>query len=273
MVIDYHVPSAAYDELAEYDGSVVIERTKGEMSAKCDKEEMNFLALNLANDIVTGKMSVAEARRMYAETAMAFKAGDKRPYTQKLQFPVMRMSADPDMPLLPAPMTVAEIIKSWSPTAQEAAGSIIGRHGQPDEATPSMLIWYNNAPWKRTIVYRDVVAHMFPKPHPDLIEQFIDYRTPTGKFDELADYDGSVIVARTDGEISARCDKEELNILAINLANEVATGKRSVDDARRFYAETAKKFMAGEKPPYTQSLMFTVAKGGTADPDQPAPMK
>jgi hypothetical protein len=273
QVVDYQVPPAAFDELAQYDGSVIIERTKGEMSARCDKEEMNMLALNLANDIVQGKRSVADARAFYATTAMAFKKGEKPPYTQRLQFDPEAMSEDMDMPVLPPPTTVAEIIRSWSPTAQEVANAMIAKYGQPNEFTPAMLVWQNNGPWKRTIVNRDVVAHHFPKPHPDLLEQVIDYRAPTDRFDELAEYDGSVIAERTKGEISARCDKEGLNFLAINLANDVATGKRSVEDARRFYAENAKKFTEGEKPPYTQGLQFTRPTAATADPDQPFPPK
>lgn len=41
-----------------------VERTRGELAARCDKEEMNYLALNLANDIATGKVDVDEARRI-----------------------------------------------------------------------------------------------------------------------------------------------------------------------------------------------------------------
>jgi hypothetical protein len=52
------VPPDKFDELAEYDGSVIVERTKGEIAARCDLEGANFLALNLAHEIVTGKRSV-----------------------------------------------------------------------------------------------------------------------------------------------------------------------------------------------------------------------
>jgi hypothetical protein len=33
---------------------VIVERTKGELSARCEGEEANFLAINLAHQIVTG---------------------------------------------------------------------------------------------------------------------------------------------------------------------------------------------------------------------------
>ena len=117
-----------------------------------------------------------------------------------------------------------------------------------------MLVWHDNGPWKLSILYRDEVPHDFPKPHTDLLEQFVDYRVPTDTFDELAAYDGSVIVERTKGEISARCDKEEMKFLALNLADDIVKGRRTVADARAFYAKTAMAAMQGEKPIATGPL-------------------
>ena len=169
-------------------------------------------------------------------------------------------------------MSAESVLATWPAKPQEVARKMMDTYGQPTEVTASMLIWHKNGPWKRTIVYREEVPHSFPMAHPDLLEQFIDYRVPVDKYSDLAAYDGSVIVERTKGEISARCDKEEMNFLALNLANDIATGKRSVKDARTFYAETAMAFMKGQKSPYTRGLQFEVPKGGTADPDEPAKM-
>ncbi len=166
--------------------------------------------------------------------------------------------------------TVDQIISAWPDVPREVAQTVMEKYGSPHEATASRLIWFDNAPWKRTILYRDVVQHDFPMPHPDLLEQFIDYQAPLEMYDELAVYDGSVIVERTKGEISARCDKEEMNFLAINLANDVAIGERTPDEARQFYAETAMAFMEGTSDPYVEGFVFEVPDGGTADPDEPA---
>ena len=96
--------------------------------------------------------------------------------------------------------TVEALIADWPAMSKSAAGEIIGKYGQPNEAIASRLIWYDNGPWKRTIVYRDEVPHHFPNPHSDVVESFIDYRVPPEKFSELAKFDGSVIVERTKGE-------------------------------------------------------------------------
>jgi hypothetical protein len=97
QAINYRVPPEKCDELAAYNGSVTVRRTKGELVAMCDREPMNFLALNLAHDIVIGKLNVEEARQAYATTALAFRKGEQRPYTQALQFQVpQKNTGDPD---------------------------------------------------------------------------------------------------------------------------------------------------------------------------------
>lgn len=96
QIIDYRVPPEKFDELAKYDGSVIVERTKGEISVRCDKEEMNFLALNLAKEIIDGKKISEEARKEYAKSAMAFMMGRTNEYTDGLKLVTMRNAADPD---------------------------------------------------------------------------------------------------------------------------------------------------------------------------------
>lgn len=55
---------------------------------------------------------------------------------------------------------------------------MIQKYGFPQEATMSRVIWYNNKPWKRTVVYRETVPHNFPTPHKIFLEQAIDYYVP-----------------------------------------------------------------------------------------------
>lgn len=158
-------------------------------------------------------------------------------------------------------------IANWPQTSKMVAQEMIAKYGQPQGVTSEMLVWNNNGPWKRTIVSRDTVAHNFPTPHPDLLEQVINYKVPTDKFDEMAEYDGSVIIERTKGEMSARCDKEGANFLAINLANEVATGAKTKEQARDFYTQSMKTFkMTGQMNNYMQGLLFT-PPSNSMDPD------
>lgn len=161
--------------------------------------------------------------------------------------------------------TVDQIISSWKSKPQEVARKMIAKYGQPHEATEMRLIWHNNGPWKHTILVNEEIPHNFPKPHTDMLFQAVNYRVPADKFDELAEYDGSVIVERTKGEIAARCDMEEANFLALNLANDIVTGKKSVGDARKFYAEAMREM---KHPEYKQGFLFQVPKTEQGDPDQ-----
>jgi len=161
------------------------------------------------------------------------------------------------------------MMRGWPKASRDAVKYMTDKYGAPMHMNEHMAMWGTTGQWKRTVVYNYEVKHDFPAPHTDVMQQWIDYKTPLDKYDELAMYDGSVVPERTNGELSARCDKEGANFLAINLANEVATGKRDVEDARRMYGEQIMAMMAKRPAPYTERIMFTPMKGGTMDPDHP----
>ena len=85
-VLDYRVPTDKFTPLAEYDGSVVCERTAGEVSARCHDEQANFLALNLMHDIVTGAKDVQGARDYYRKEFLDARRKKPTPYMEKLHF-------------------------------------------------------------------------------------------------------------------------------------------------------------------------------------------
>jgi hypothetical protein len=167
-----------------------------------------------------------------------------------------------------ADMDIVETItKDWPAMSKKSADLTIDQYGPPNEAIPSRLIWYNNGPWKRTIVYRDEIPHDFPQPHSDVIEQFIDYRVPPEMFSELAKFDGSVIVERTKGEVSSRCDMEAANIIALNLMNDIVKGKLNAEKAREVYCEVTSAYMMNRPAPYAEKLQFDVSSDDTVDTD------
>ena len=100
-------------------------------------------------------------------------------------------------------------------------------YGPPHEACDSTMAWNGPGPWKRIVAYRDFSNHNFPAPHIDAVESFLSLNVPPEKVSELSRFDGSVVVNRTRGEISARCHDEEANFLALNLAYDIITGKRA----------------------------------------------
>jgi hypothetical protein len=159
------------------------------------------------------------------------------------------------------------VIEQWPDESREAAQLVIEAHGEPHEVTESFLVWHNVGPWKRVIASKDFYQHEFPAPHIDSVESVINYRVPPEKATDLARFDGSVVVERTVGEVSARCHDEQANTLALNLMHDLATGQRTVEEARHYYSQEFLGYRRKDPTPYMQRLQFHPPAGGTADPD------
>jgi hypothetical protein len=102
-----------FSELAKFDGSLIVERTRGEVSSRRDMEAANILALNLMNDIVTGKLTAEEARDKYCEVTSAFMMNRPASYAEKLQFDVSKGEKyDTDVVMIADEMVEQAIEKS-----------------------------------------------------------------------------------------------------------------------------------------------------------------
>jgi hypothetical protein len=161
----------------------------------------------------------------------------------------------------------SSVIASWPQESREAAQLVIDKYGEPNEATDSLLVWHNVGPWKRMVATRTFYEHSFPAPHSDVVESVLDYRVSPEFFTALAEFDGSVIVERTAGEVSARCHDEQANNLALNLMHDIVTGARSVEQAREYYAKEFLDYRRKRPTPYMQALRLR-SDAGTADPDE-----
>ena len=100
--IEYRVPPDRAEALAAYDGSLTFDRTRGEMSARCDLEGHNILTLNLAHDIVEGKLSAKQARAAFGEHVVEDAKGEYPDYTTALRFVLSRTDTKfADLPVIP----------------------------------------------------------------------------------------------------------------------------------------------------------------------------
>lgn len=161
-----------------------------------------------------------------------------------------------------------KIIDKWPEAPKKVGETLLDHYGAPHEATPTKLFWYRTGPWARMELTADEVLHNFPTPHTDFLTQYVDYPVKVDRVSELVALDGSIIVDRTAGQIGSRCDHEAYNTLTINLAVEVMEGRRTVEDARHLYGETASAFVMGRDAPYAEGLLFSPPTGGTGDPDE-----
>lgn len=164
--------------------------------------------------------------------------------------------------------SVSKIIQDWPKASKKVAQKAVKKFGAPDGRTPSRLIWFEQGGWNEIILRRDPINHDFPMPHKDVLYQEIKYEVPADKYDELAHFDGSLVIERTKGTLGVRCDKEKANYIAINLAHDIIEGKRSVEEARQKYGELIKMMVKGESSEYINGFIFDVPRGETADPDK-----
>lgn len=162
----------------------------------------------------------------------------------------------------------SERIRTWPEESREAAQIVIDQYGEPDEVTDTQLTWHRAGPWKRVVATKTYYRHEFPAPHIDAVESVIDYRVPPEKASAVAEFDGSVVVERTAGEVSARCHDEQANFLALNLMHDIVTGAKSVEEAREHYGREFLDFRRNKPTPYMEGLKFQPSGGGTADPDR-----
>ena len=170
-----------------------------------------------------------------------------------------KMSKDKTIMMMPN-------LSSWPEASRMAVKEINDKYGKPDGVTKDELIWLKRGVWKKICIDKKETKHSFPIEHTDMMQTTISYKVPTEIMDELGKFDGSVTFDRTQGTMSARCDKEGNNFLALNLANDIITGKKSVEEARKAYGDIVKEKMNGANPLYMQKLTFAVQEN-TADPD------
>lgn len=147
---------------------------------------------------------------------------------------------------------VDKLTQGWPAASRGATRFMTEKYGSPAAVTADMASWGKTGVWKRRVVLRVATPHSFPKLHTEVMQQWIDYEAPPSRYDELALYDGSVVLERTSGEISARCGREAANLLALNLTDEIVKGKGTVERASRKYGEQIKATMARKPAPLTE---------------------
>jgi hypothetical protein len=177
-------------------------------------------------------------------------------------------------PRVDAPAWVQKNLVGWPPLTVKVAVDLVRKYGIPAEHDGHRLTWYANAPWRETTLFREEVQHNFPQPHKDILQQSVNYRVPPEKVGDLAAYNGSIVVDRTRGELAAHCDTEAANILALNIANDIVRGERSVEQALGYHAQVVRGVAIGEPESYPLKLRFPVDPSSrqSADPAEEAPL-
>lgn len=148
------------------------------------------------------------------------------------------------------------LASGWPDGSIQAAKDMLSKYGEPTETTSDQLIWRNVAPFKKVIVHKDVYNDRFPLLHQNALEHVVDYRAPASKVDDIWNYSGSIVLNRNKGEMSSYGENEAMNILSLNLAHDVMTGRYSAESARVLAGKETLSYMNGKATALTSVLKF-----------------
>ena len=164
-----------------------------------------------------------------------------------------------------------EHLAGWPSASRHVAEQLVSKYGPPHELTAQALTWHGNGPWKRTVLHRTGVKHNFPLRHEDILEQTINYRVPDEKVSKLIAYNGSLVVDHTRGELTAYCDSEAQNNIMLNLADDIVSGQRTVDEALGYHAQMVRALQTHVQETYPLKLKFKPQSSAqAADPGHEA---
>ncbi|MEJ0037005.1 MAG: hypothetical protein WDO68_13150 [Gammaproteobacteria bacterium] len=95
----YKVPVDKLVPLAQFNRSLVVDLARGELVSNADSEEINFLTVNVADDVIKGERTGEEARIYFAQLVRAKMIKEPERELQKLKFTPAKSAketADPD---------------------------------------------------------------------------------------------------------------------------------------------------------------------------------
>jgi hypothetical protein len=156
--------------------------------------------------------------------------------------------------------TPETILLSWPAPSRTAARALIEKYGPPDAYDTHELVWHRNGPWDRTMIFDHATwsSRADKNKDGDFLMQTVGYAVPPEKRQELRRFDPGLAFNPETGELSSKSASEGANFLALNLADEIVRGRRTVAEARRFYRYARDLQLSGKSSPYNDGLMFRV---------------
>jgi len=80
------VPVQKWRALGAFGHGVEYDSVNEQLSARTGSEETNYLALNLADEVVRGRLGAEEASALYDKTLALLFSGKSSSYTSRLRF-------------------------------------------------------------------------------------------------------------------------------------------------------------------------------------------
>ena len=155
------------------------------------------------------------------------------------------------------PDTIARgVVKRWAAHSAMTGRVLLDKYGLPDDVTPFRMTWNNKWPWKRTIVSNQKQIYRSLDDF-NVLEQTVAYTVSFDQAAELLAFRDGLVVDLENDELTSRADREEINFLTLNLADDILHGRATVAQARASYAEMLELEAAGKSSPYLTRLLWT----------------
>lgn len=142
----------------------------------------------------------------------------------------------------------------WSSVPALAARRLMEQYGAPDELRLGRMVWNEARPWKR-IEVRDLTPR-YGGEEQGVVAQTVVYPLDLEQERAVKSFDGKLAYDRPSLELTAYADREEVNILRLNLASEVARRVTSPEEARADFVKILALEAAGKSSPYMLDLRF-----------------
>lgn len=86
QTISYVLRPDQAEPLQEFGKTLIVDTRKGELTVRSDSEAVNFLRVNLADDVVNNRLTVEQARQSHARLLALEAAGKSTGYLRTLRF-------------------------------------------------------------------------------------------------------------------------------------------------------------------------------------------
>ena len=169
--------------------------------------------------------------------------------------PVKKASGDTAMDAAGRRLLAEATVGSWWSAASRAAGRMSEKYDVPDEVRSGYLVWNGNGHWKRTVV-RNVTPPYGPVVEVGVLEQTILYPLTPGQVVDLGAYDCNLDYDHDTRELTARSDREDVNFLRLNLADDIVNNRMTPEQASHLHARILELENSGKSSPYMQGLRF-----------------
>ncbi len=147
------------------------------------------------------------------------------------------------------------VVVNWWPLSALAARRLLDQYGVPDEVRPEELVWHGRGPWRRTVA-RNVTPPYVKPVDLGVVRQSIRYTLTPEQIAALKAFDRRLAYETGARELEARSDREEVNYLRMNLANDLIKGRVNPEQARHLYERMLKLENTGKTSPYMLGLKF-----------------